>query len=250
MADDLDQSNTLPDPLFIEVIDKAVEVFPDSFSLLAQRSTLHKIAGELDKATELLAKAILMAPGKFFLWSKMASLINPETDLRLHVSFLYKALCVPGPEQYKGKIRLSLAEALISKRLYAEALRELDKVTNIYEANGWHISSRHTEMRNRIPPDTIASDPEHIYRRVANMAEDMLYSSLPSVSMKKTYHKEPDLSRTPKYGKPTPAWRITDENGANVWFSPERFNIPAHLPLGTILSVKLYNGKVVHAEIR
>ena len=41
----------------------------------------------------------------------------------------------------------------------------------------------------RIPNDTIADNPEHIYRKVAHLADEEVYSGLPTVVMTKTYHK-------------------------------------------------------------
>lgn len=249
-VDELEETRILPSPNFIALIDKAVDTYPDSFNLLSQRAALHILANETAKAAELLRKALLLAPGKFYLWSKLAATVSPAENPHLHVAILYRALNAPGPEQFKGKIRLSIAETLASRGAFPQSLWELQQVKSIYESNGWHLPAKYNAVMQRIPNDTIADNPEHIYRKVAHLADEEVYSGLPTVVMTKTYHKKPDPTKTGSgFNKPVTAWRLTDSNGNNLWIQPHRFRINPDLPTGTRVNVSIFSGKVVKAEI-
>lgn len=249
IVDELEETRSRPEKEFLDFVDTALATFADSFNLYSQRAILHDLCGERDAAKELLKKALLLAPGKFFLWGRMAALVDRDNEMPTHVALLYRALKSPGPDQFKGKIRLSLADCLIDRKHYSSALWELNRVAETYRVNHWHLPPLYETLLRKIPEGTEASDPEPLYRRVANLADKFLYSSLPSVVMRKTFHKNPELKMSTRFGRQSVAWRLTDDNGTNIWFNPSRFKIPEDLPIGTSLRVKLFNGKIVNAEI-
>ena len=248
--DEAESLHQIPFPEFMQVVDQAVASFPDSFNLLSQRASIHILAHEDAKAAELLKGAILMAPGKFFLWSKLASIIPVAQDSHLHVALLYKALRAPGPEEYKGRIRISMADALASKGAFPQALFELLRVKSLYEANGWHLSPRFNSVMAKIPQGIQPDDPARIYRKVEHLADEYVYSALPLIPAAKTFHKNPDPQADNRgYGRPAVAWRVTDETGYNYWFKPERWGIDPNLPSGTRVAIQVANGKVVKAKL-
>lgn len=233
----------------VAVVDKAIGLYPDSFTLYAQRATMEVLAGRKDSAMALLRKAVLLAPGKFFLWSKLASLVDTSTDMRLHVALLYKAKKAPGPEQFKGRISLSLANALAGADCHAEALWELENVERQYNSNGWHMPALYHKLKKTIPGGTASRNPEEIYLKVAHLADEYIYSAIQPVKATKTYHKNPDTARANHTVKQSVAWRATDEHGTNYWFYPHRHGIDSALQLGTPLYLRIFNGKVVKAEL-
>lgn len=249
LVDEAESKKVQLSPDMTAVVDKAVADYPDTPMLLSQRASLHTLGGERDKATDLLRKAIILAPGKYFLWQKLAMLIDPATDMRLHVALLHKALSAPGPEQYKGRIRLSLASALASKEAYAHALWELSKVKYIYESNNWHLPRVYEEVMRKIPEGIAPADPAHIYFKLSRLADNVIYDSLPEVIVRKTYHKNPGPGGSGSYRKPMAAWRVTDELGRNYWIQPSRYGIAEDLPIGTRVTVKIHNGKPVKASL-
>lgn len=252
-VDEIENERVHPSASFMEVIDRAMLEYRDSSSLMSQRALLHQFAGDHEPAKELLRKALLFAPGKPFLWSRLAALYPPEDNARKHVALLYKALCAPGPEQFKGRIRLSLVQALILKGMHHNALWELNKVKETYDANGWHTPRAHREAMEKIPADTVAENPEGLYKRFESIADSEIYDVLPSIKVTKTYHKNPDPNAASTgrggYGRPAVAWRVTDEAGNNYWLQPHRFGIRPDLPLGTPLSIRLHNSRPVKAEL-
>lgn len=252
-VDEAEETHAIPSSSFMEVMERALTEFPDSFTLMSQRAVLHQLTGNREAAKSLLRKALLYAPGKFFLWSRMAHQYSPEEDPRRHVALLYKGLRSPGQEQFKGRIRLSLAEAFVMKSQHHYALWELNRVRQTYEANGWHLPKKYNEVIGKIPQGTVAADPEQLYRKLEPLADEEVYDALPAIHVTKTYHKNPDPGQ-PKggkasYGKPAVAWRVTDSEGNNYWLQPHRFKIPADLPLGTPLTIRVHDKRPVKAEL-
>ena len=230
-----------------ELADKAIAEFPDSVSILSQRATLHMLAGELHDSRSLLRKAIISAPGKFFLWSRLASTIDKKKDMNLYVALLHKAMDAPGPDKFKGRIRMDLAECWLSVNAFHHALWELLQTKKAYEANGWHLPKSFTAMLDRIPKDTVASNPEPLYRKTIHLADNEIYSGLSEVVAIKTFHKNPPADS--RYGRPATAWRLTDEAGTNYWIQPHRYRINPDMPNGTRVAIKLHMGKPVAARL-
>ncbi|MDE5713441.1 MAG: hypothetical protein K2I16_07460 [Muribaculaceae bacterium] len=249
-VDEFENTNTAPSQKYMNFFDKAVSEYSDSVNVLNQRATVHIICNETEQAASLLRNAILMAPGKFFLWSRLASLISPNENPHLCVSILYKALSAPGKEQFKGKIRISLAEILIDRGAFPQALWELQKIKSIYESNGWHLPAKIDYLQKKIPAQTIPENPERIYKKVEHLAYEDVYNSLPALYVVKTYHKQPSQTdMSAGYSNTTIAWRVTDNEGKNYWLQPHRYKMDTSLPLGTPLFIQIHNGKVVNAKL-
>lgn len=247
--DEAEEVRQIPDEKIVAALDATITKYPDSFNLLAQRAAIHILSSENEQAASLLRKALLLAPGKFFLWSKLASLYPEAENIRLRVALLYKALRAPGPEQFKGRVRLSLAEAFMSKDLFGYALFELHRIKAIYEANGWHLPKNAEKLLAKIPAEITPQDPSAIYRKVEHLADEEIISDLPERVMAKTFHKDADPTKGGRYGKAAVAWRVTDEQGHNLWLTPSKFNIPDNLEHGTRLRVRHIGNKVVSASL-
>ena len=248
-VDELTETSTPPSPGFNRLIDDALAAFPDSHNILYQRGMVHIIEKNKADAIATLKKAVLLAPTKHYLWYRLATLIDSGEDLRLHISLLFKALSSPGPEQFKGKIRIALAKAWAGAGIHKFALHELMTVKRVYSLNGWQLSPEFNRIFKSIPENTSPEDPENAYRRAEPSADSFIYDALTPLEVRKTYHKMPKEGETDKFGNAEIAWRVTDENGGNFWFQPCRFGIEPQLPLGTSLLIKIYNGKIVKAEL-
>ncbi|MBD5356887.1 MAG: hypothetical protein HDR88_07785 [Bacteroides sp.] len=252
--DEIENTKNQPCRKFIGVIEEALQMYPESYTLLSQQAMLKALSCETEEARNLLRKALLFAPGKFFLWSRLAMLVPADEEPRRHVALLYKALCCPGPEQFKGKIRLALAEAFIKKNQFHYAMWELDRVKQIYESNSWHLPKAHIMASGRLPRETVASDPVALYRKLVSLADDEIYNALPIIKVRKTYHKNPDTDTSPRsgnrnFGKPAVVWRVTDAEGKNYWLQPHKFGIPMDLPLGTTLQIRIHGSRPVKAQL-
>lgn len=249
-VNELESTSTLPSAEFQAIFNEALRQYPDSATLMAQAATLHEICGEKDKAKDCLRSALLATPSKFFLWRRLAGHIDKEKNIKLHIALLHKALTAPGPEEYKGKVRLALAQAWISIKGYPQALFELNAMRDIYLRNGWHLSSSFKDIEKAIPEQTTPVNPAPVYSRISALADEFLLEGLPETAVRKTYHK-PGGETTDRYGnrrQQPVAWRVSDERNNNYWFTPSRFRISEELPMETPLMVKIYNGKIVGAR--
>ena len=232
----------------IPIIDRACEMFPESVNLLAQRATLHRLTGEKEKSAALVRRALLLAPGKGYLWADLAASMDLRDNPRLHVAFLAKALWGPGPEYMKGRIRLALAEVWCRYESYARALWELTTVKDVYEPLGWHLPSEYAQLIRKIPQDLDVSDPTAAYLRLMPLAEEELYSHLPEIVVRKTFHKVPtreDVKRLKSYIKPCIAWRLNDESGNAYWIQPHRFGLDPEMPIGSVFTIRVHKGRCV-----
>lgn len=242
IVDELDAAKERPSEQFVNVMQKALAEYPDSYNLLVQWASLLIAVGNQEEAKEYVRKALLLAPGKFHLWSMLGSATPLKQEPRLRMALFAKALYSPGQEQFKGRIRLRLAEIWLERGCYAQGKYELDKVKEIYGRQNWHLPAEHTRLAAQIPSDTDTASPESMYRKLIPMAEEYLYSSLPAIEARKTYHKISEKDSTV-------AWRVTDSAGTNYWIQPRRFGISPDLPMSTPLQIRIYNGKVVDAKI-
>lgn len=248
-VDELYAARIPASPEFMAIIEKALIEYPAGSNLYAQTAQLYELAGDKESAVGMLRNAILASSSKFFLWSRLAALITDKDDLRLKVSLLYKGLRCPGQEEFKGKVHLNLAAALAEGGAYPQAKWELKYVKGLYEENGWNLPRLYRETEKKIPTGTMAADPEAIYKKVETLADDYIYESLPEIPVKKTYHK-PATETTDRYGNRRvgkTAWRVTDFQGNNYWFTPSYYNIQENLPTDTPLKIKVFNGKVIKA---
>lgn len=251
-VNELEDLKCAPSSQFIEVIERALQEFPDSFNLMAQRAKIYRLADDSDRAADLLRRALLLAPGKFFLWSDLAELTDVNENPRLKVALLSKALSAPGPEQFKGRIRLSLAEVWCNYGTLSKALWELERVKQIYTSCQWHLPALYTRLMKEIPEGTLPENPAESYRRLLPLADKEIYSILPAIDVRKTYHKVPTPAEETRFGAKGDrgiSWRVTDTEGRNYWFQPSRFNIDPNYPGNPRLRIRLHSNRVVHAEL-
>lgn len=248
-VDELYAARIPASPEFMAIIDRALIEYSGSSNLYAQCAQLYELSGDKETAIGMLRNAILTSSSKFFLWSRLASLITDKDELRLKVSLLYKALRCPGQEEFKGKTHLSLASALAEGGAFSQAIWELKYVKGLYKEKDWNLPRLYRETEKKIPVGTQAADPEAIYKKVESLADDYIYEFLPEISVKKTYHK-PATETTDRYGNRRAgrtAWRVADSQGNNYWLTPSYYNIQENLPTDTPLKIKVFNGKVVKA---
>ena len=236
-----------PSPAILKLVDEALEQFPDSANLKSQASDLlRKTEDGWERSLQLAREAVLLAPGKFYLWSRLADHIDHFEKPNLSFSLEYKALSAPGPKEYKINIIIALAAKLIDHKAYPQALYLLDQADEISKKQGWKISDLSRSMRSRIPAGTEPKDPTPGFKKIAHLADEFVYEALPSIAVTKTYHKNPSESR---YKNSPTAWRVTDATGHSFWFTPSRFGINPDLPLGTSLTIRVSADKIVHAVL-
>ena len=174
-VDERYSANLAAAPEFMKIIDHAIETYPPTCNLYAQRAQLHELEGNQESAVDMLRKAIRLSPTKYYLWSRLAMLIKGKEYLNLRLSLLWKALNCPGQAQFKGKIHLYLASGLADSGFYGEAKWELKYLKDLYEKKDWRLPRNYNEILKKLPAATKESDPKLLYSSLAHLADDFIH---------------------------------------------------------------------------
>lgn len=120
-------------------------------------------------------------PGKYYLWEELASIAK---DKNLRISALCKAIVMQPKDEFLVNVRLSLADELIEKGLFAEALCELDRYALTCERNSWPKKRAYNELVSRIPEGTQpAKDNSSFYEAHTAAYKEFIYSDIPWTPM-------------------------------------------------------------------
>lgn len=233
---------------FKTVFGRAVKDFADSPRLQRQRARLLVAEGNRRDAAEIYRRILPANRAVYYLWSELAELLPGPSQRRLKAAMLAMALRTAAHEEFRGKIRIAMAETLAAANQYGYALYELDKVKTFYTGKKWHLSPAFVKVRSSIPDGTVAKDPQPVYDQLVAIADNYVMQMLPDIEVSKDYHKEGGESRFGK-GKTPAAWRVVDVDGDRYWLTPSRFGIDPNLPIGTMLVTKIADGKIIHAHL-
>lgn len=177
-SDELYSGRLIAGECFRALLSRALSEYGRSASVYAEGSKVYEVAGEKEKAINLLKKAIALSPKKFYYWSRLAGMLDGKDTLRLRVSLLWKALSCPGREEIKGRVHLSLAKCLAEGGAFAQAQWELKEVKKLYESHEWFLPREYKKTRQMIPAGTEASDPRPMYQKGEHMADEFIRGTL------------------------------------------------------------------------
>lgn len=215
--------NIRPSDDFSAVLDSAISKWATDDNLLRCKAMLCIKITDVENAISCYKEAITLSNGqKFFLWSELANLVK---DVDLQIGLLSKALLLPTPEEFLGKIRLQLAKLLSHKQMFDYAKHELDKVEHIYIGQGWRLPQEHYYLLNELPTNTTAEDCSAQYRHWAQTADQYMYASLPSITMIKIAERIDTIERQGQRPKRVPKWTLIDNSGKTVTINPRKFNL-------------------------
>ena len=114
---------------------------------------------------------------KYYIWQEFSKCVS---DQNTKIGMLCKAICSEKKEDFIGKIRLDLAEQLISVGKYSEAALEIKSHKDNYIANGWSVKPRVDELLASCGPvGEIPKDNQKLYDEYCLYAEEYAYSEIP-----------------------------------------------------------------------
>ena len=230
---------------FIEIVDKALERFPDNEQLPRQKALMLIRTGRTGQAVDFYKNAILQDANKFYLWAALAAVVH-DTDLK--IALLCRALSMNNPPEMTGKTRMHLASLLCDRQQWQLARCEIDKVIETYTVQGWKISDEMTAIRQRIPAGTVAGDNRQFYADNAAAADQFIFDSLPSVVMVKVgEHSDNRQGNNGKVRKII-KWILVDSNGKNHFVNPRRLRLQQRAGTGQCFEVKMRGRDVVWAR--
>lgn len=226
--------------VFENLVNKALEVYPESQHLPFFKAVILKLKGENEAALDYYKNLILKTPVKGYLWHQASALVTePETRIAL----LCKAISLVKDETFKGNFRLDLAKALIQKGMYGNAKYELDIYRRHYASQGWNLKREFLELENALPQTVSVEDNKPLYERYISVAEEFIYSSIPSVIAIKVAHKLID-DRNHR-GRKIMQWTLRKREGVLTLRNPGRYGLDGNARNGSTFEVKLHEGRVV-----
>lgn len=227
--------NQAPAPEFRELIEKALEHFPENETYLRYSAKYKVKDGLKDEARELYRRMIL-AGNKYYLWSELAELVD-EVDLK--IACLAKATTLQKDDKFLVQIRLDLASQFISKGLYDAALHELNIHEETCRLNEWRIKNRFMELRARIPQGTIASTGNKaLYHEYIPLCDGFIYSSLPAIEAVVTGIRVMEVD-----GKKKTRVLLKCANGETVKANALQCGIKTRCNNGDLFDIKMVQGQ-------
>ena len=186
--------------------------------------------GNRESAIERM-KNIILTSAKYYLWADLGEIVE---DKDLQAGCLCKALLLQKDDDFTGKIRLRLASLLIEKGDLASASYELKKYQECYEKNGWRINQKVEDMQGAVGDVVIPQSNKKLYDRYAVVAEQFVYSDLPTVHMVLIDKSERTID-----GKTKIRFRFIDQNRMTIDCNPKKFGLPLNTSFMRVFDVKM-----------
>ncbi len=239
-AKEVKDDRILPPAEFESLLDEALTRFPNSQFMPFYKATVLKAKGENEEALTLYKQLLLKTPSRGYLWKQAAELVE---DPELRIALLCKAVEVEHDESFKGSSRLALAKALIARGMPANAKQELDIYRNFYLSQGWHLKNDFIDVDRTIPPTIVAADNKQLYAHYLPMAEEFIYSAVPSELAVKVADKQVDDRNRP--GRKLTQWTLRTKEGTLFLKKPAKFGLDNRTPNGSVYDVRQRDGRIV-----
>lgn len=173
-------SNHVPQKEYEELLQKAINKYPDDDQFPRYLAKAYISWGEEEKAKEEYKK-LLLRNNSFYLWKELA-LISDDSELKL--SALCKAILSEPKDEYLGDVHVLLANQLADRGRFPEAKRELKTYEDTYAKNSWPVKQNYIKALERIPQDTVPTDDNtSFYKDHVATAEEFVYSDIPWTDM-------------------------------------------------------------------
>lgn len=225
---------------FSDLIDRALERFPQNQDLPLYKARVLASLGKQEEALNYYKQLILRTPAKYYLWHQASSLVG---NIDLKAALLCKAISIEHDESYIGKCRLELANVFIEKRLFSNAKFELDKYREVYESKSWKLKPEYKNLEHLIPQSVIAANNQAIYNEYIPQAESFIYNALPTVFAIKTQDKQ--LDDRNRLGRKFTQWTLFTKNGPIQLKNPSKFGLDNRMDNGSAFDIRLHNNKIV-----
>lgn len=138
--------------------------------------------GQKEEAVQLIKNLIQNQAAKYYFWFDLAEYV--EDNMELCAACCAQALLMNPDEKYVGKIHLVLGALLHEMGKDNEAFFEIERYRLTNEENGWPVKgSYHTLKAQLSTQSTTITSNKELYKSLAVLADEFLFSDLPSTSM-------------------------------------------------------------------
>ena len=199
--------------------------------------------GEHSESFNLIKSFIISNP-KWYLWTDLA---KATTDKDISLGYYCKALSLQKDDSFTVNVRFAIAEELISRGQYSEALCELniyERVYNQHQTEGWNLKSPFFNLKSKIPAGTVASESnESLYKQFISVADYDFYKDFPRMEM--AYVEKQKIEDRNREGRFKTRFILMAPNGVTIQINPNSFGLQKSLPFGTCFDVR-YKEETVH----
>lgn len=225
---------------FVALVDDALTKYPNNQYMPSYKADVLISKGRFQDALTYYKNMILLSPSKYYLYDRVADLVE---DIDLKIGLLSKALMCGADDKFLGALRLKLASLLCWKNMGENAKYELDKYHEIYQKNAWGLKSSFWELFNKLKSITSAANNDALYHECAVVADEFIYSSLPSIVAVKVSEKQ-DADRN-RPGRMITTWILRTEKDIIRLRKPTKFRLNRRTVNGTVFDARLHEGRVV-----
>lgn len=225
---------------FENLVDTALTRYPNNQYMPSYKADVLISKGRFQDALTCYKNMILLSPSKYYLYDRVADLVE---DIDLKIGLLCKALMCGAEDDFLGTVRLKLASLLYRKNMFENAKYELDKYHEVYQKNSWGLKSSFWELFNKLKSIPSAASNDALYHECAVVADEFIYSSLPSIVAVKVSEKQ-DADRN-RPGRMITTWILRTEKDIIRLRKPTKFRLDRRTVNGTVFDVKLHEGRVV-----
>jgi len=165
---------------FIPLIDRVLAVADETIWLNLHKAKALNCIGEHQKSFALAVDVAKQKSGDYWAWELLGD-IQLFIDRDKALSCYCRALSSNPKEGFIAKLRLKLAELLVSMTMFSEAKYEVEKVIEARTREGWAIPSVAETLRNQewFDQSNAVQSNKSLYLLYSKEAEMLLFDSLP-----------------------------------------------------------------------
>lgn len=164
-------------------LDAAIERFPDNIWLQLDKAKVLRRAGRQDEALKFAMTVAKAKANEYWAWELLGDIVagnDPASALDCYC----KALCCPAEDKFTGKLRLKLAQLMITANELAAAKHEVERVLRQREQEGQRVPEDVAQIsRSSWFSETQATASNGgYYRSHAGGAEALLLGGMPWIA--------------------------------------------------------------------
>lgn len=225
---------------FAKIVDQALARFTNNQNMPLFKARVLLSQGRKDEALKYYRDLILRFPSKFYFWDHAADLVD---DIDLKIGLLSKALNCGDDESFLVNVRMKMAHVLHSKGLASNARFELEQYRNTYQSKGWNLKPEFIELYNQLSNVRPAESNQPLYADYFPVAEQFIYSDLPSQIAVKVSDKQIEDKNRP--GRKYVIWTLRTQAGVVRLKKPAKYGLSPRTPNGATFIIKVLNEKIV-----
>lgn len=210
----------VPAPVYQLLLD-ALSFYPDDELVQLTQARMHMIDGRKDQALEMY-QTLLITIDQPRAWMEFASLVD---DMDIKMGALCMALRKEDDDyqSYLLTARMELTKILIEKKLYENALRELDIVAQFSLEKAFELPKEYDELLKLIPKGTVADkNNRDFYYPNSRPAQEYIYAPIP---VRKMLVLDIIAIKLKDGKQVVPMLKLIDTEGNTVLVSPKESGI-------------------------